>query len=178
MIAISGPAGSGKTTLARLLSELLRIPLISTGIVFRGIAEERGIDVLQLNLLAEKDHSIDLQLDSMIVEQAKGMKDCILESRLACLMLRRAGMAPFCIYVNASEEIRASRIGERDGEEFESSLGRMREREKSEKRRYMAIYGMDPSDERAYDLVLDSSGSPPDELAEKVLGALRRDGGG
>lgn len=175
-MAISGPAGSGKTTLAGLLSESLGIPLISTGLVFRQMAAERGMDVLQFNLAAEKDHAIDRELDMKIVEEARGMGQCIVESRLACLMLGKGGLEPFCIYVDAAEEIRASRIAERDGMDGHESLQRMRAREESEHRRYMDIYGMDPSDRSAYDLVVDSGSTRPEELLRLVMEHMRAQG--
>ncbi len=176
LIAISGPAGSGKTTLARILSGRLGIQLISTGQVFRQIAADRGLDVLQLNLAAEHDHSIDTELDAKIVRMAEGMKSCIVEARLACLMLRRSGMLPFCIYVDAPEDVRASRIAERDGMRKDDSLAAMRDRGQSEKRRYMDIYGLDPARLEAYDLVLDSEHSLPDELADRVVAELKKKG--
>lgn len=176
LIAISGPAGSGKTTLANLLAEKLGTRLISTGLVFRKMAAERGLDVLQFNLLAEEDHSIDRALDIKIVEEARAAGDCIVESRLACLMLRRAGLSPFCVYVDAEEPVRSSRIAQRDGIDSDLALQKMRERESSEARRYEAIYRMNPSDKRSYDLVLDSASSTPEELLAQLTAEMARRG--
>lgn len=172
MIAISGPAGSGKTTLARLLSEKTGVRLISTGLVFREMASERGLDVLEFNLLAEGDHSIDTELDARIVREARSAGSCIVEARLACLMLRKSGLKPFCVYVDATEATRASRIAQRDGTGQAAALQKMRERESSEGRRYMAIYGMNPSDKGAYELLLDSENSSPEELLEQLTAAM------
>ena len=176
MISISGPAGSGKTTLARLLSQRLDLPLISTGQIFRKMAAERGMDVLQFNLLAEGEESIDRELDARVVEEARSLGQCIVESRLACLMLRKAGLTPFCVYVDAPEEIRAARIAGRDGVDKSSSLTMMRERAGSESRRYSSIYGMDPGDRSAYDLLLDSAERPPEELPSMLLDEMGKRG--
>ncbi len=176
LIAISGPAGSGKTTLARLLSEKLGVPLISTGQVFRKMASERGMDVLQFNLVAEGDHSIDTELDRKIVEEASSINSCIVEGRLACLMLRRGGLDPYCIYVDAPEEVRAARISQRDGTDGSASLETMRAREKSERTRYLEIYSMDPAEHAAYDLLLDSEHLLPDELLVAALDRMKERG--
>lgn len=47
-IAIDGPAGSGKSTIAKILSEKLNLPYLDTGKVYRAfayIAKEEGIDM-------------------------------------------------------------------------------------------------------------------------------------
>jgi CMP/dCMP kinase len=40
VVAIDGPAGAGKTTLARKLAEAIRLPFISTGLMYRSVADE------------------------------------------------------------------------------------------------------------------------------------------
>ncbi len=178
IITISGPAGSGKSTLAGILAERLGCTLIKTGEIFRAMAAERGLSVMQFNLLAEDNASIDRELDRRVVESVKGSKDCIVEGRLSCHMLTRAGEHPFSVYLDAPSDIRAGRVAEREGRDMAAAAGENSRREESEKRRYMDIYGIDLDDVSCYTLTLDSTSSSPDELADAVLRRLRGDAHG
>ena len=53
IITIGGLAGTGTTTTAELLSEKLDIPYISAGFVFREMAAEKGMSVLEFSEFAE-----------------------------------------------------------------------------------------------------------------------------
>jgi cytidylate kinase len=56
VIAIDGPAGAGKSTLARALARALGLPYINTGLMYRALASralERGVDPDEATGLAE-----------------------------------------------------------------------------------------------------------------------------
>jgi len=56
IITISGLPGAGTTTITRILSRKLGIPFISAGEVFRQMAAEKGMNILEFSRLAE-DHT-------------------------------------------------------------------------------------------------------------------------
>jgi cytidylate kinase len=173
IITVSGPAGSGKTTLASLVSAKLGCRLISTGSIFRQIASERGIGVVEMNLLAESDYEIDIALDKRVVAEAAGSAVCVVEGRLACHMIKRAALPALSVFLDASFETRMERISRRDGIPYEEAVSQTLKREESERRRYLKIYGIDRDDMSCYDIVLDSTAKSPEELAENVLRLYR-----
>lgn len=64
-IAIDGPAGSGKSTISRLLARLLGVPYVDTGAIYRAItheALEHGFDLGAGLLLAQLAETLHLQL--------------------------------------------------------------------------------------------------------------------
>jgi len=66
IIAIDGPAGSGKTTIAKLLAKALNISYLDTGATYRALtvkALERGVDLSNQEAIAALAREVDIQLD-------------------------------------------------------------------------------------------------------------------
>jgi CMP/dCMP kinase len=65
VIAIDGPAGSGKSTVARLLAERLGLEYLDTGAMYRGVAFaalRRGVDPADADVVARIAQDLDLQV--------------------------------------------------------------------------------------------------------------------
>ena len=171
-ITISGPPGSGKTTVARIVSERTGYRLISAGSLFREMAEKMGMNLIDFSKYAEEHHEIDREIDSKILEIAKNWDDLVIDSRLAGWMLHLNGIMAFKVFLDAPPHIRARRIMERDGGELDVVLKNMMVREESERRRYREIYGIDVEDKSIYDLVIDTSTKAPEEISLIILEAV------
>jgi predicted cytidylate kinase len=171
-ITISGPPGSGKTTACNTLSERLGLKAVVFGKIFREMAAERGITLGEMGALAEKDPTIDHEIDNRILEIARANEDIILESRLSAYMLTRNRIPAFRIYLDASPEVRMQRIGVREGENFEDACRETKERQASEAKRYMMYYGIDITDMGVYDLVVNTDKLDPDGVISTILKAI------
>lgn len=171
-ITISGPPGSGKTTACKTLSEMLGLEAIVFGKIFRQMAAERGMSLVEFGELAEKDPSIDEHIDSSILDIARAKEDIILESRLSAYMLSRNSIPAFKIYLSASPSVRMGRVGLREGESLEEATRVTNDREASEAKRYMMYYGIDITDLSVYDLVVDTDDLGPDQVIETIMNAI------
>jgi predicted cytidylate kinase len=171
IVTISGPPGSGKTTVGRHVASMLHCEFRSTGEAFRALAGERGLSLAELGELAERDHSIDRELDERVVAMLKD--PMVLEGRLAGHMCARRRIPAFKVWVDAPAEVRATRIAEREGKSPQGVLGEMRVREASELARYRAIYGIDFSDTSVYDMVVDSRAETAESIARRVVAGVR-----
>lgn len=171
-ITISGPPGSGKSTACRRLSEILGYRQIIFGQVFREMAAERGMTVSEFGALAEKDPSIDREIDSAILDVARENKNIILESRLSAYLTKKKDIDAFRVYIHASPEVRMKRICDREDAEYERACIDTSRREESEAKRYMQYYGIDIGDLSVYDLIINTDDLTPDEVIDKILGAL------
>lgn len=66
IIAIDGPAGSGKSTIAKIISEKFSIPYLDTGAMYRGLAyslSEKNIDVNDENKVKKEILNLDMKLE-------------------------------------------------------------------------------------------------------------------
>ena len=174
-ITVSGPPGSGTTTLARRLAGRTGFRLISAGEVFRALAAERGMDLAAFGALAEADPSIDRLIDERQREIAEATDDIVAEGRLSGLMVPRADLR---VWLQAPLPVRVRRILEREeGADLASAEAETAEREACEARRYRQYYGIDIDDLLPYDLVLNSDRfgvEPLTAIVEAALAASER----
>ena len=169
-IVVSGPPGSGKTTLARMLASRLGLRYVSIGQLFRDIARERGVSVTELNRLAEQDPSIDLELDRRAREEA-ARGNVVIDGHITAWIAR--DLADICIGVIASLETRIARIAQREGKPLEEVRRETLAREEVERRRFRRLYGIDINDLTVFDIVVSSEMFNPNEILEIVMQALR-----
>ena len=168
IVAIGGPIGVGKTTVAQGLAARLGVPCVSVGGVFRELAHRRGVSVVELNRLAETDPSIDRDLDTLQGEMAAA-RPCVVESRLSGWMVE----ADLKVWLDAPLEIRAARVAQREGKQPAAARDELLVRERSEWARYKALYGIDIADRRPFHLVIDTSRWDSDVIVD-VLDRLAR----
>ena len=71
IITVSGPHGSGKTTIAKALAQALGLRYISAGELFRKLAKERNMNIVEFTKYAANNPEIDYLIDNSIIEEAK-----------------------------------------------------------------------------------------------------------
>ena len=67
IVTIDGPAGAGKSTVAKLLAKELRFRYLDTGAMYRALvfaALQRKIDFADSEALVQNSHGVNLRLDS------------------------------------------------------------------------------------------------------------------
>ncbi len=167
-ITISGPPGSGKSTLSKILASRLNMELVSVGDIFRKMANDRCMSLEEFGLLAKSDERIDRELDEEQKKIAREKENIILEGRLSGFLVN----ADLKVWLKAPLEIRAERIAEREKKPVSVAMKEASEREECEKDRYLKYYCIDIRDLSVYDLVIDSSKLKPEDISEIVLKAV------
>ena len=172
-ITVGGLPGTGTSTLCRLLQEKLQLPYTYAGALFREEAKRRGLTLPEFGALSQKDPSIDEALDDrQIGLLRKG--GLILEGRLSGWLAARYKIPAFKVWVVCNGKERVRRIVQRDGGDEDAQRQATEEREASEADRYRRYYGADLKDTARYDLVLDSTATPPETLAQQVVAEVQK----
>lgn len=165
-IAISGLSGSGKNAVGERVAEKLGIRGI--GLTFKSMAEEKGVELLEFQRMAERNPKYDRGLDSRIRKEAK-KGSCVLFTWLGPWIVK----ADLRVWLNAPEEVRASRIARRDGMKKGEALRHLRRRDRDNRRRYRRLYGIDILDHSGFDMELNSSSFTPGGLASIIIAAAK-----
>ena len=170
VIAISGFHGTGKSSLAKELSKEFSLKLISSGIVFRKIAEEKNLSLEELSRLAEESSDIDLLIDEHLKRIAL-QGNVIADALLSGWMLR--GIADIKIWLKAPLEVRIRRIADREKRSYEEAFRETISREESEKKRFKKYYGIDLNDLSIYDFVLTTHPYSYDEVKKVIFSIVK-----
>jgi len=169
-IAIAGLTGCGKTSVGRLVAEKLGYKTIE--FTFKELAKESKIELMKFHEMARKDpkHAIDRELDAHIREEA-GRGNCVIATWLAPWVV---GESELKVWLDASEETRAKRIAGREGIPLEEALLHVKKRDKENIERYKEVYGIDITNHRIFDLIINTDNSEMEKTAEIICIAARK----
>ena len=105
VVAIDGPAGAGKSTVARRLAKLLGFAFLDTGAMYRAAtwrALERGVDLDDHAALARSTEEMDLRID-----ESDGKQTVIVDGRDVTEAIRSPEVTKEIYRLDAIREVRA-----------------------------------------------------------------------
>jgi CMP/dCMP kinase len=163
-VTLSGEVGSGKSSIARELGILLpEWRLVNTGQRFRDFCALKGMSIQQVAQLPDEVHQeFDMAQRDLLATET----NIIIEGRLAGWLSRNFEDV-FRIWCDAPIDVRANRLGAREGISFEQALIDLHQRDQGDLEKYQRIYALpDYRDPVFYHLHLDTAQFLPDELAK------------
>ena len=168
-IAISGDIGTGKSTLARLLSEKLNWEYISAGNYFREWYKSKGMDVSKVYGIPEEE---DRKMEASFQKEMQEKDGVVFESRLAGWLAKDYSQT-LKVLCTVSDNEAYKRVAKRDSvtEEEAEKLSKQRAGDLVDK--FTKLYGVsDFLDEKYFDLVIDTTNLKPEQVLQKVLEEL------
>lgn len=178
-LTITGKLGSGKSTICKILAQKHGFNIYSTGEIQRKIALDMGISTLELNELMRKDSKYDDLIDNEVVRISKECRDenIIFDSRMAFHFVEDA----YDIFatIDPAEAARRVMLSPRGSEETYADQSdaqfKLLERGRLENERFKEIYQVDNLDYSNYNLVIDTSWSKPEDLADLIYESILED---
>ncbi len=176
IITISGKPGSGKSSTADKVAELLGYTRYSSGDIVRKYVREHGMTLDEFNRKAAVDHSLDEAIDEEL-RKLRNEKDIVIDSRLGFYWIPES----FKVYLDLDIEVATARIykdsisnkgrgvGVGHATSIVEAARQVQSRLRAETRRFKSIYGVDPYQSDHFDLVINTSRHSPQTVALTVF---------
>lgn len=182
IISLAGLPGSGKTTARNLLAEQLALPRYSMGDIFGKVAQRYGMTIGDFNEFAKGKPEIDHEVDQFQTTLATTEKHFVIDGRMSWHFIPDS----FKVFLDvdldeAAKRIFASQKENPTARNDEPTYGSADEVKSAitkrlavDQARYHNVYGVDYLDHSNYDLVIDTTHTPPNEVVSLILAALPR----
>jgi predicted cytidylate kinase len=165
-ITLSGLAGTGKSTVGKILEKKLNWKFISVGDYTRKFAEEQhGLSINEFQEKCKKEPELDDLIDEEFKDYCNETDNIIADYRLGFHFVKNA----FHVFLKAPDNIAASRIQNDDRKKENVTIEYIKKRNQEMKQRFIDKYGVDFTDEKDYDLVIDTENLSPEDVAEKII---------
>jgi cytidylate kinase len=175
VICISGMTGSGKSTVAKKLAAKYGLDYFSGGNALKTLAQDEGYnpDVTGwwetaegLRFLQQRigDLAFDKRIDEKLLELAE-QGNVVLDSWTMPWLLKEG----FKIWLDASPQVRAKRVVNRDDISIEEAVKALKEKDERTRQIYNGLYGFDLGhDLSPFNLILATDELDPDEVFHAV----------
>jgi len=181
IITISGKPGSGKSSTADRVAELLGYTRHSSGDMVRRVLTKHKMTLAEYNKRAGDDHTLDEQVDEQL-RALRNHNDIVVDSRLGFYWIPESfkvyldldiDVATARIYSDATSN--AGRTGTGDGVGGLADVSaQVRARVANEQNRFQALYHVDPYSSEHFDLIIDTSRHSPQTVALTVYDTYRQ----
>ena len=175
-VALSGPAGSGKSFVVRFFAQHLGFETADLGALFRQRAAAHNVSIHEYDRYVEQhpeeDRTMDLQLRQIVLDSPR---DIIVSWRMAYHVAPEV----FSIWLDVSAAEGARRIlgdTQREAEQRDLSIAELealnQQRLEAARQRLAKIYQTDITIKSNYSTVVDSSGLTPRQTISVVSDAI------
>ncbi|HBT81582.1 hypothetical protein A2757_02995 [Candidatus Giovannonibacteria bacterium RIFCSPHIGHO2_01_FULL_48_47] len=163
-ITIFGLAGTGTSSVGKILAAKLGYTFLSSGMLFRKMAQENDMSLQDFEKLTNQDPQYDKKLDREIKNFGEKNDNFVVESRLAWHFIPDS----IKIKLECDFETRVKRVAARDKISFEEAREHTEFREKMIAERYRKYYGITDFTDEKFDLVIDTANIDVEAVVGKI----------
>ena len=176
IITVGGQPGSGKTTVAKILAQKLNYKHYSAGDLRSKMALERGLTIDELNKLGETESFTDKDADNYVKELGEKEDNLVFDGWMSWFFVPHS--TKVFLTVDQDEAGRRvfeavkkdpTRADEIKYESPEAAKKALQARSDHSNMRYEKYYGTRFDNPDNFDLVIDTTDIPAEEVAQKVL---------
>lgn len=171
IITISGKPGSGKSTVAKILSKKLGFRCYSVGDIRGKIAMDKGLSIDQLNEIGKKEDWTDKIVDEYQKSLGEKENNFVIEGRLGFYFIPHS--VKIFLDVDLKEASKRIFNDQREDEEKKDSskdiLKMIEKRVMNDRERYKKYYKTDFLDTKNYDYVIDTTDITAQQVADKII---------
>lgn len=181
IITLTGKPGSGKSSTADRVAEMLGYTRYSSGEFVRIITREQNITLSEYNKRAESKPEIDDHIDEEL-RKLRSHKDVVIDSRLGFYWIPESfkvyldlsnDLAIARIFKDASQNLLRSESGEGSAS-MDDVIDQVEERMRSERARFKKLYGINPYSIEHFDLVIDTAQHSPQTVALTIFDTYKK----
>ena len=181
IITISGKPGSGKSSTAERVAELLGYTRYSSGDMVRDLAKKRHMTLAEFNEMAAKNPDWDHQIDARL-RALRDNNDIVIDSRLGFYWIPESfkvflwlnnEVAMARIYRDSNFNTGRSQVGEGSAG-MDDIVSQVEERSRNEQHRFRKLYNVNPFDTARFDLIVDTSRHSPQTVALTVFDIYKK----
>lgn len=172
IISLAGDLGSGKSTVASLISEKLSYPIHRNGDYFRKLGMEMGMSVTEFNEYVKEHPEIDNEIEKSARKAADENEELIIDARLGWYAVPESFKVYLTVDINEAARRAFNDKNRKKSENFESleeQKADLEKRFKLENERYFNLYGIHKEDKENYDFILDTTNITREEVVEIII---------
>jgi len=169
-ITLSGFAGTGKSTVGKILQNRLNYEFVSVGNFSREFAQRKfGLTINEFQEKCKKGPELDDLIDEKFKQFCNETENIVADYRLGFYFVRNA----FNVLLKVSDTVAVERIQNADRKKENTDIASIQKRNQEMRQRFIDKYGVDFTNENNYDLVIDTDKLTPEEIAEKITSRMQ-----
>ncbi len=170
-ITLGGFAGSGKSTVAKIICDKLNYEFISVGNFTREYAQrEFGASINEFQEMCQQNPELDRDIDRKFQAMCNSSSGIVVDYRLGFKFVEDA----FCVLLKVTDGVAFHRLQKAERGIEKKDAFSIQERNENMRARFIQQYNVDFADDKNYDLVVNTDLLSSQQVADMITDSFQR----